>query len=117
MPLDRLALLPGTHSRRLSWAARFLARFQLLLDSPRVHRVVPFGTFGVRFYLESFKIFTFYLLSSLIKAPVQEGFNFQSRRRARSPNVPQHDFESLQGLSLPIHADVAEQAMLNRVPL
>jgi hypothetical protein len=61
--------------------------------------------------------FTFHLLSSLIKASVQEGFYFQSGCRARPPNVLQHNFESLEGLSLPIRADVAEQAMFDRVPL
>jgi len=71
----------------------------------------------MRLDLECFEIFTFHLLSSLIKASVQEGFNFQSGSRARPPNVPQHDFQSLEGLSLPIRADVAEQAMLDRVPL
>ena len=42
----------------------------LLLDFPRVQRVIPLGAHGVRFYLESFKIFTFHLLPSLIKVSV-----------------------------------------------
>ena len=91
--------------------------FRSLLGSPRVERVVPFGTYGMRFNLESFEIFTFHLLSSLIETSVQEGPNFQSGGRGRPPNVPQHDFQGLERLSLPIHADVAEQAMLDRVPL
>lgn len=67
--------------------------------------------------IESFEVFTFDLLSSLIDASVQEGFDFQSGGRARAPNVPQHDFQGLERLALPIRADVAEQAMLDRVPL
>lgn len=71
----------------------------------------------MQFDLESFQIFTLHLLSSLIETSIQEGFDFQPGTRARAPNVPQHDFESLERLALPIRADVAEQAMLDRVPL
>ena len=82
-----------------------------------MERVIPLGTYGVRFDLESFEISTFHLLSSFIKASVQEGLHFQSGRRGRPPNVRQHNFQGLEGLSLPIRADVAEKAMLDRVPL
>jgi hypothetical protein len=67
--------------------------------------------------LELFEIFTFHFLASLIEAAVQEGFDFQSGGRARSSNVTQHDFQRLEGFPLPIRADEAEQAMLDRVPL
>ena len=80
----------------------------LLLDFPRVQSVIPLGAYRMRFRFESFEIFTLHLLSSLINASVQEGFHFQSCSRARPPNVRQHDFKSLEGLSLPIHTDVAE---------
>jgi hypothetical protein len=88
----------------------------LLLDFPGVQSVIPLGAYRMMFSHE-FEIFTFDLLSSLINTSVQEGFHLQSCSRARPPNVPQHDFQSLEGLSLPIRADVAEQAMLDRVPL
>src|SRR5260370_3220178 len=87
----------------------------LLLDFPRVQRVIPLGAHGVRFYLESVEIFTFHLLSSLINTSVQEGLHFQSSRRARPPNLSQHDFHSLEGLSVPIRSDVAEQTTRDRV--
>jgi hypothetical protein len=66
----------------------FLTRFRLLLNFPRVQRVIPLGAYGVKFYLESFEIFTFHFLSFLINASVQEGLHFQSSSRARAPNVP-----------------------------
>ena len=71
----------------------------------------------MRFDLKPFQIFALYLLPSLIEASIQESFDFQPGTRARAANVPQHDFESLERLALPIRADVAEQAMLDRVPL
>ena len=71
----------------------------------------------MRLDIESFEVFTFDLLSSLIDASVQEGFDFQSGGGARASNVRQHDFQGLQRLALPIHADVAEQSMFDRVPL
>ena len=98
-------------------ASVFWPHFRLLLDFPRAERVIPLGTYGMRFDLESFELFTFHFLSSLVKSSVQEGFNFQSGGRARPPNVPQHDFQGLEWLPLPIRTDVAEQAMLDRVPL
>jgi hypothetical protein len=49
---------------------------RLLPGFPRVERVVPFGTYGVRFNLESLEIFTLHLLPSLIEASVQEALTF-----------------------------------------
>ena len=89
----------------------------LLVYLPGVQSVIPPGAYRMMFSHESFEIFSFHLLSSLIYASVQEGFHFQSCSRARPSNVPQHDFQGLEGLSLPIRADVTEQTMLDRVPL
>ena len=49
---------------------RLWTSFRLLLDFPRVERVIPLGVYGMGFKLESFKIFTFHLLSSLVEASV-----------------------------------------------
>ena len=98
-------------------AASFWIGLRLALDFPRTERVIPLGTCGMRLDIESFEVFTFDLLSSLIDASVQEGFDFQAGGRARPSNVTQHDFQRLEGFPLPIRADEAEQAMLDRVPL
>jgi hypothetical protein len=66
---------------------------------------------------ESLDILALYFSSSRIKAFVQEGFDTQSGHSACSPDVPQHNFRSPQGLSLPVLADEAEQPVLDRIPL
>ena len=98
-------------------AVALLDPFQSIHDLPWVERVIPLGTYGMGFNLESFEIFTLHLLPSLIDASVQEGFDFQPGGCTRAPNIPQHNFQGLEGLALPIRADVAEQAMLDWVPL
>ena len=82
-----------------------------------MERVIPLGACGMRLDLEPFEIFAFHFLASPIEAAVQERFDSQSGGRARPSNVTQHDFQRLEGFPLPIHADVAKQAMLDWVPL
>ena len=71
----------------------------------------------MRFQPEALDVLARYFSSSRIKLFVQEGFDTQSGHRARSPDVPQHNFQSPQGLSLPVLADEAEQPVLDRIPL
>jgi hypothetical protein len=61
--------------------------------------VIPFRAYRMSCQPESLDILARYFLSSRVKAFVQEGFDTQSGHRARSPDVPQHNFQSPQGLS------------------
>ena len=68
------------------------------------------------FQPKSIDVLARYFSSSRIKAFIQEGFDTQSGRRARSPDISQHNFQSPQWLSLPVLADEAEQPVLDRIP-
>ena len=79
--------------------------------------IIPLRAYGMSFQRESLDVLARYFSSLRIKVFIQEGFDTQSGHRARSPDVPEHNFQSPQGLSLPVLADVAEQPVLDRIPL
>jgi hypothetical protein len=65
----------------------------------------------MNFQSKSIHILTRYFSSSRVKAFIQEGFDTQSGRRVRSPDISEHNFQSPQWLSLPVLADEAEQSV------
>src|SRR5437763_9085479 len=83
----------------------------LVAEPPRTQGVIPLGTDSMSFQTETFKIPARHFSASRVGPFIKEGCDLQSSRRTRTPYTFQHDFKSLQRLSLPALADVPEQSI------
>ena len=79
--------------------------------------IVPFAVkvFGFDLTLRQFLVADF--PAFLVSAFIDPGMDFQTRFRRRRPNRFDYDLQGLQRHALPVPRDVAEQAVLDLVPL
>src|SRR4051812_45247963 len=80
-------------------------------------RVIPLGTDLVPLETKTAPLVSADALAGLIAAALEHSLDLQVGRGGGTGDIADDGFERAQRYTRPVHADVAEQPMLDRIPL
>ena len=83
----------------------------------RTQRVVPLRADGIGFKIQSTHLGIGNALADFVAAPFEQSTHLQSCLCHRASDVIEHRFKRAQWHACPVNADVAEQPVLDRIPL